>query len=180
MELFDSQTVRQNVALGCEGALASFNPLNHVFGTPKQRREVEVATQECLSWCGIDGIADRPAGSLSTGQRRLVELARALAGSARIVLLDEPSSGLDRRETELFGQILRRAVDERGIGIVIVEHDMSLVSTICDYIYVFDFGQLLYQGEPADVLTSSVVRTAYLGEDDPNPGAAGRFGAGAR
>jgi ABC-type branched-subunit amino acid transport system ATPase component len=108
----------------------------------------------------------RPAGALSTGQRRLVELARCLAGPHRILLLDEPSSGLDRLETARFGEILQQAVAEKGIGILLVEHDVGLVASVCDEIYVLDFGKLIYAGAAADVLNSPVVQAAYLGTED--------------
>src|SRR2546429_585094 len=81
---------------------------------------------EAIELCGIGDMAGLRAGSLSTGQRRLVELARALAGEFRFLLLDEPSSGLDKAETAVFGSILRRVVEERGSGILLVEHDMDL------------------------------------------------------
>ena len=113
--------------------------------------------------CGITHLADRRASTLSTGQRRLVELARALAGGQRLLLLDEPSSGLDEQETVEFGDILRRQVQERGIGILLVEHDMSLVMSVCARIFVLDFGRRIFEGDPASTLASPVVRSAYLG-----------------
>jgi ABC-type branched-subunit amino acid transport system ATPase component len=105
-------------------------------------------------------------GDLSTGQRRLVELARAMATPFHFLLLDEPSSGLDVVETERFGQIISRFVAETGIGILLVEHDMALVSGVCSYIYVLDFGNLIFQGPCAEVLSSETVRAAYLGSDE--------------
>ena len=116
--------------------------------------------------CGVSHLAHAKAGDLSTGQRRLVELARALAGSFDVLLLDEPSSGLDRVETEAFGRVLQRVVRERGTAILLVEHDMSLVMDICEYIYVLDFGQLVFEGTPAEVSASAIVRAAYLGSDE--------------
>jgi ABC-type branched-subunit amino acid transport system ATPase component len=115
--------------------------------------------------CGLGGVADQRAGVLSTGQRRLTELARAIAGGYRVLLLDEPSSGLDPAETEAFGRILRRLVDERHVGILLVEHDMALVTTVCDDVYVIDFGCLIFAGTPADAMRSPVVRAAYLGDE---------------
>ena len=102
---------------------------------------------------------------LSTGQRRLVELARVLTGAFDIVLLDEPSSGLDQSETQRFGQILQRVVDERGIGILLVEHDMALVRQICDRVYVLDFGRVLFEGTSTEMVDSEIVRDAYLGSE---------------
>src|SRR5690606_9339939 len=105
---------------------------------------------------------DRPVVSLSTGQRRLVELARAMAARSTMLLLDEPSSGLDHGETAAFGDILLGLV-ERGLGILLVEHDMGLVMRVCDHLYVLDFGCLIFEGTPEEVAASPVVRQAYLG-----------------
>jgi ABC-type branched-subunit amino acid transport system ATPase component len=124
-----------------------------------------VAASEALELCGISDLADRQAGELSTGQRRLVELARCLAGPFDLLLLDEPSSGLDRDETAQFGDVLRRVVDERGCGILLVEHDVSLVMRVCSYLYVLDFGVLIFEGDAAAVSASPIVRAAYLGDE---------------
>ncbi|HYT39614.1 MAG TPA: hypothetical protein VEN99_08900, partial [Acidimicrobiia bacterium] len=99
------------------------------------------------------------------GQRRLVELARAYAGGYRLLLLDEPSSGLDPAETRRFGEILTRIVAEHGTGILLVEHDMTLVMRICEELFVLDFGQLIFTGTPAAVQASDAVRAAYLGAE---------------
>jgi ABC-type branched-subunit amino acid transport system ATPase component len=165
MELFDSLTVAQNVRLGREAAMAGRNPLRQLLSTAGDRRVIAEAVATSIDLCGIGALAHLRAGSLSTGQRRLVELARALAGDFRFLLLDEPSSGLDKSETGTFGTILRRVVEERGTGILLVEHDMDLVMRICDYIYVLDFGQLIFDGTPDDVQRSPVVRAAYLGSE---------------
>ncbi|WP_182379450.1 branched-chain amino acid ABC transporter permease/ATP-binding protein [Nocardioides sp. WS12] len=165
MELFDSLSVRQNVAIGAEGVLAGGNPLRQLFAFPGENSKVAAATRDALELCGIADLADRAAGSLSTGQRRLVELARCLAGPSSILLLDEPSSGLDHSESQRFGEILRSVVRERGVGILIVEHDMALVLDICDHIHVLDFGKPLFEGTPAEVQASPLVQAAYLGTD---------------
>jgi ABC-type branched-subunit amino acid transport system ATPase component/branched-subunit amino acid ABC-type transport system permease component len=166
MELFDSLSVRENVELGAEGGNAGLNPVRHLTSTRRTRRLVQNRASAAIARCDLTELADRTAGSLSTGQRRLVELARCLAGPFRILLLDEPSSGLDRAETVRFGEILEEAVAERGIGILLVEHDMALVTDICDYIYVLDFGKPVFQGSPAEVMSSPVVKAAYLGDDE--------------
>jgi ABC-type branched-subunit amino acid transport system ATPase component/branched-subunit amino acid ABC-type transport system permease component len=165
MQLFDELTVADNVAIGREGGFAGRNPLEHIWSGSRQRRIVKDATSEALSLCGLTGVADVPVGNLSTGRRRLVELARCLAGTYRVLLLDEPSSGLDERETEEFGEIVIRVARERGVTVFLVEHDLSLVTKICDYIYVMDFGGMLFQGAPAEVLSSPAVRAAYLGDE---------------
>ena len=165
MELFDSLTVRENVRLGREAQLAGSKVRTQLFSRTAEQREIEARAEEAMSRCGLQGLATRSAGELSTGQRRLVELARTLCGDFRLLLLDEPSSGLGRDETERFGAILRDVIASRGSGVLLVEHDMSLVLTVCDYIYVLDFGQLIFEGTPDEVRSSDVVRAAYLGSE---------------
>jgi ABC-type branched-subunit amino acid transport system ATPase component/branched-subunit amino acid ABC-type transport system permease component len=177
MQLFDSLTVRQNVAMGAEGVLAGVNPFRHVFSRRRDGAVVRTSVAQALELCELTDLQDQPAAELSTGQRRLLELARCVAGPFRIFLLDEPSSGLDRTETAKFGQILRRLVNERGIGVLLVEHDMSLVMAICEYIYVLDFGSMIYEGVPRAVRESSVVRAAYLGDEAVEDGLDARSGA---
>lgn len=164
MELFDCLPVRQNVEMGAEAALAGSNPMRHVWGRRGEARSVAASAQRALETCDILHLAGMRPADLSTGQRRLVELARVMAGGFSIILLDEPSSGLDRAETARFGLILRDLV-ARGHGILLVEHDMALVLEHCDYVYVLDFGQLLFEGTPAEVTASEAVRSAYLGSD---------------
>jgi ABC-type branched-subunit amino acid transport system ATPase component/branched-subunit amino acid ABC-type transport system permease component len=165
-ELCESLTVAENVALGHESALAGRGWVSQLIATPAQHQANQAATLSAMRLCGISDLAARQAGELSTGQRRLVELARCLAGNFDVLLLDEPSSGLDREETAKFGRVLAQVVAERGVGILLVEHDMSLVMGVCDYIYVLDFGVLLHEGDPASVRSSQQVRSAYLGSDD--------------
>jgi ABC-type branched-subunit amino acid transport system ATPase component len=166
MELFDSLSVRENVAMGWEGSRAGPNPLGHLRARRAEQREAVRRSWEAMELCDIAVLADTPAGSLSTGHRRLVELARCLAGDYHVLLLDEPSSGLDAGETARFGQILTRVVRGRGIGILLVEHDMELVMDVCQRIYVLDFGRMIFEGTPAEVRGSPLVRAAYLGDDE--------------
>jgi ABC-type branched-subunit amino acid transport system ATPase component len=166
MELFDRLTVRQNVAMGLEAKLAGGRLLGPIMSTATERRAVADATDHALARCGIGHLGDRRAGVLPSGQRRLVELARALAGDFQLLLLDEPSSGLDQRETASFAEILRTVVAEDGRGVLLVEHDMSLVRAVCDYAYALDFGKLIDQGPTSELLSSPLVRAAYLGEED--------------
>jgi len=165
MQLCDSLSVAENVALGLEAGFAGAHVLRQVVASPAQRRVTSAGTLAAMELCGIGGLASRKAGSLSTGERRLVELARCLNGPFNVLLLDEPSSGLDREETAQFGELLTRVVRERGCGILLVEHDMSLVLDVCSYIYVLDFGELIFEGDSGSVRDSKAVRAAYLGED---------------
>jgi len=166
MELFDSLTVLENVALGREAGLAGRSPLRHLFATRSERLEVDALARDVLARCGIEDVASRRTADLSTGHRRLVELARAVAGGFRMLLLDEPSSGLDRAETERFGEILTDLVADGDHGILLVEHDMALVMSVCSDLYVLDFGKLLFTGTPQQVADSEVVRAAYLGAEE--------------
>ncbi|HEY3240520.1 MAG TPA: ABC transporter ATP-binding protein [Acidimicrobiia bacterium] len=165
MELFDSLLVRENVALGREAGLAGSRPWHHLRARSADRDAIRAATEDALELCGIRDLAERRPADLSTGQRRLVELARVVAGGFRLLLLDEPSSGLDHSETDRFGDVLRHLVDERGTGLLIVEHDMALVMRVCNYLYVLDFGRPIFDGEPEAVVASDVVRAAYLGSE---------------
>jgi ABC-type branched-subunit amino acid transport system ATPase component len=170
MELFDSLTVADNVGLGLEAGLAGSLPWRHLFGLPGDAARIAERVADSLRRCGLTELADTPAGELSTGQGRLVELARVMAGNFRMLLLDEPSSGLDRAETGRFGAILRELVEQTGKGILIVEHDMSLVLNVCDYVYVLDFGKLIFEGTPAQIVASHEVQAAYLGAEDVKAG----------
>ncbi|MBA0126550.1 ABC transporter ATP-binding protein [Haloechinothrix sp. YIM 98757] len=165
MELFDTLTVEENVALGREARLAGSHPLRQVVNPPAQRKAVRAATEDALELCMLGQQRRAIAGSLSTGQRRLVDLARVLAGGFSVLLLDEPSSGLDTAETRRFGEIIGRVVAEHGSGVLLVEHDMALVMDICEHIHVLDFGELVFAGTPSEVRSSETVRAAYLGSE---------------
>jgi ABC-type branched-subunit amino acid transport system ATPase component/branched-subunit amino acid ABC-type transport system permease component len=172
MELCDSFTVAENVALGREAGMAGAGVRSHLVGRPGDHQKVAASVLEAMELCGIGSLSGEQAGSLSTGQRRLVELARCLAGPFGFLLLDEPSSGLDPVETRAFGEILTRVVAERGTGILLVEHDMALVMSICEEIYVMDFGTLIFTGGPEETQASEVVRAAYLGTESVAEGEA--------
>ena len=165
MELCDSLNVFDNVALGSECATAGRRILGQIAAPRPEKRATLAAAHSALGLCGIGHLIEQQAGALSTGERRLVELARCLAGQFDLLLLDEPSSGLDRAETALFADVLERVVAERCCGILLVEHDMSLVLRVCSNIYVLDFGRLIFEGTPSEIAASPIVRAAYLGSD---------------
>jgi len=165
-DLWDSLTVRENVSLGAEAPMAGSNYAGQLVARPGDHHRIRRASAEAMELADLVELADRRVGDLSTGQRRLVELARVLAGPFDLLLLDEPSSGLDHDETDRFGQLLQRVVRERGTGILLVEHDMRLVMEVCEYIYVMDFGCQIFEGTPPEVSSSEVVRAAYLGSEE--------------
>jgi branched-chain amino acid transport system ATP-binding protein len=118
---------------------------------------------EMLGLLGLADHAERPIEALSLGQTRLVELGRALMGKPRLLFLDEPSSGLDRTETEEMAQVLIDAQRERGVAVLLIEHDIDLVQDVATRLYVLDYGKLIASGSTSDVLSNSDVRHAYLG-----------------
>jgi len=117
-----------------------------------------------LELLDIAAVADRPVESLSLGVGRLVEIGRALMTGPKLVLLDEPSSGLDRHETEALTVKLRAVQKERGIAILLVEHDVDFVRSLVQRVFVLDFGTLIASGPTADVFADDAVRRAYLGD----------------
>jgi ABC-type branched-subunit amino acid transport system ATPase component len=163
IQLFHTMTVRQNVAMGHLADYARRNPLSLVYASPAERRETRRVTDELLEHCGLSGIAERVAGSLSTGEQRMVELARVLASPARLLLLDEPSSGLSPEERQRFAEILREACGVMGRGVFLVEHDMDLIAAVCTTIHVLNFGKLIFSGTLRDALADSAVQQSYLG-----------------
>jgi ABC-type branched-subunit amino acid transport system ATPase component len=165
MELFDSMTVRENVALGPEMRQAGRRTWTHLFAPAAERRVVRERTEDALAVCGLTASADLRTGELSTGRRRLVELARALASRFDLLLLDEPSSGLDPLETGRFIEVLQSMVATHGTGLLVVEHDIALVRELCTSLYVLDFGKLIASGPAREVLGSEIVKAAYLGSE---------------
>ena len=165
VQVCEAMTVRENVAVGVECRVAGGSAWRQVVARGRERGEIATRTGAAISACGLESISNSYVGTLSTGQRRLVELARVIATDFTMLLLDEPSSGLDEAETAAFGEVLQRVVADRGCGILLVEHDMSLVMEVCDHIYVLDFGQQLFDGTPEEVRSSAEVRAAYLGTE---------------
>jgi branched-chain amino acid transport system ATP-binding protein len=152
LELFGTLTARENVRIAAEVQR----------GKLKDGRSPAAEAELQLHRVGISTIADEPTDSLPTGLARLVEIARALAASPDVLLLDEPSSGLDAQETDELGQVLRELAAE-GMGVLLVEHDMALVMGICAQVDVLDNGQIIANGDPATVRADPLVQEAYLG-----------------
>ncbi len=147
LELFASLTVRDNVRVAAE--LASLT-------------NIDSTVNRLLEKVGVSHLADKTAGELPTGSARLVEIARALATGPQLLLLDEPASGLDESESDRLGKLLRELTGE-GLGVLLVEHDMSLVMRVCDFIYVLDLGMIIALGTPESIQRDPDVLQAYLG-----------------
>jgi ABC-type branched-subunit amino acid transport system ATPase component len=169
MELFTELTVREHLVVaqrvreGRQGVTGFLRDLTGLGERPG-RREDEVV-DEVLSLLGLEAVADRPAVAVPLGTGRLVEVARALASEPSVVLLDEPSSGLDVHETEQLGDALRRVRDERGTAFVLVEHNVEFVLDLSDRVTVLDFGKVLTEGTPDEVRNSPEVQAAYFGSE---------------
>ncbi len=131
-----------------------------------QARRIDVKLpdiDDVIDLVGLRQVEDTVAAALPLGTCRLVELARSLCTGAQVLMLDEPSSGLDREETSSFEATVRRVHEERGVSILLVEHDMELVTSLADYVYVLDFGQIIADGTTQEIHESPVVQSVYLG-----------------
>jgi ABC-type branched-subunit amino acid transport system ATPase component len=155
LETFGTLDVRDNVLVAAE--------MRH--GWSREKFKPGDLTDELIERIGLTSVAQERVDRLPTGTQRLVELARALATKPRVILLDEPSSGLNESETDDLAELLVELA-ATGLGILLVEHDMGLVMSACHHIHVLDFGQIIAFGTPTEVQANALVRAAYLGEGD--------------
>ena len=173
LELFGSLTAGENVRVGLESTVRwwEWRRLRRVVprrrgGQADDNPGGSVTTVTCerlLDGVGLDGLGDRQAASMSTGLARMVELARGLAIGPKLLLLDEPGSGLDEAESAALGRLLAELA-AGGMAVLLVEHDMDLVMRICDHIYVLDFGDIIASGSPDQIRNDPMVQAAYLGQ----------------
>ena len=163
VELFSDTTVREHLLIAERIRNGSGALWKDLIGRGRPRPEEITACDEVLELLGIDGLADQPVESLSLGQSRLVEVGRALMTGPQVLLLDEPSSGLDRDETQALAGTLRAVQESRGYAVLLVEHDVSLVADFTERACVLDSGSLIAEGPTAEVLADPAVRRAYLG-----------------
>ena len=168
LEVFTSMSVLENVMAG-RHALTRYSVAASLLRTPgfrRAERECREAALDCLEFVGLADLADAPAGDLPYGKQRLLEMARALAASPKLLLLDEPAAGLNSKETAELGVLIRAIRDRRGVAVGLVEHDMDLVMSVSDYLTVLHFGHPLAAGTPDQIQANPEVIKAYLGEDD--------------
>ncbi len=162
-KLFGTLTVLDNLIFGCRTADSAGR--QYVFDPGLRRLSYPERSARLARMVGFRGDLNAPAGSLPFGDLRTVELARALCGAPSLLMLDEPASGLDVGQAEDFVDLLR-TLSDLGLAILLIEHDMSLVMGICDYITVLDFGQVIAEGTPQEVQRNEAVIEAYLGRED--------------
>jgi branched-chain amino acid transport system ATP-binding protein len=166
IELFAELTVRQHLLIAERVHRGDGRLWKDLLGRGKPRADEIERCDEVLALLGLAELGDDPIEHLSLGKGRLVEVGRALMTQPSVLLLDEPSSGLDREETADLARTLREVQAEHGFAILLVEHDVEFVAGFTERCYVLDFGSMIAQGPTAEVLQSDVVRQAYLGNMD--------------
>lgn len=166
IRLFPSMTVIENVMVGMNSRLniSLWDTLARTGRFREQEERVRVKSGELLRFVGLAGKGDEVSRNLSYGDQRRVEIARALASDPKLLLLDEPTAGMNPIETEALGtEILE--LRQKGLAVLVIEHDMALIHQVCDEIYVLNFGQIIAHGTPNQIKNNPLVIEAYLGEE---------------
>jgi ABC-type branched-subunit amino acid transport system ATPase component len=166
--IFPSLTVAENIAMGLERHIDVRDHVSALFGTPALREseeDVAYTVDDLVELMGLGAYRDKFVSELSTGSRRVVDLAMSIAHDPRVLLLDEPSSGIAQRETEALGPLLLRIREETGCAILVIEHDMPLIQALSDQILALELGSVLLQADAATVMNDPRVVSSYLGGD---------------
>ena len=167
INLFRKMTVLDNVLVGMHPRIQSgfWNNLIHSAKMKAEEAKAREKAHELMTFAGLDEYANDEAGSLSYGKQRLLEIIRGMASDPKLLLLDEPAAGMNSAEKEELNLLIRKII-ERGITVLIVEHDMKLIMNIADMIYVIESGRNLASGTPDEVSSNPEVIKAYLGGDE--------------
>jgi branched-chain amino acid transport system ATP-binding protein len=175
--IFPSLTVAENQAHALERHLPIRDHAAAALGLPavrEQEEDVAYSVDDLISLMNLGDFRDKFVAELSTGSRRIVDLAMALAHDPAVLILDEPSSGIAQRECEALGPLLRRVRDETGCALLVIEHDMPLITGISDRLLALELGRVVAEGTPQQVITNPAVVASYLGTDQASIARSGR------
>ena len=162
LELFEDLSVRDNLLVAAYPT-RWYTFISDMFHISKKDPEIEERVDWAINIMGLEDVENAMPTDLSHGRRKLVGVARALAARPKLILLDEPAAGLDTAESQTLGGHLREFLNH-NMSVFLIDHDMGLVLSVCDYIYVLDFGKIIGAGTPAEIRDSAAVKAAYLGE----------------
>ena len=168
IRLFPALTALENVKIGVE-TRQRWGPISAMLGLPWQRREEKESTKQGYALLSAVGLRDRAndlAGSLAYGEQRRLEIARALGTNPGVLLLDEPAAGTNPAEKRDLAELIARIRTDRGISVLLIEHDMKLVMSVADRIVVLNFGEKIAEGSPVEIQRDPAVIAAYLGTSE--------------
>jgi branched-chain amino acid transport system ATP-binding protein len=167
--LFGALTVEETIAVACEGDVAVRDPLAAALHLPSVRDSEDAVAErvaELIEVLGLGAFAEKYVHELSTGSRRVVDLACVLAHRPSVLLLDEPSSGIAQREAEALGPLLLRIREMTGASVLVIEHDVPLLTSVADRLVALHLGRVVVDGAPDEVIAHPAVLSSYLGESD--------------
>jgi branched-chain amino acid transport system ATP-binding protein len=167
IRLFGTMSARENVMVGAHSRMKAglFGSIFRPPGVMREEKEVHAKAGEALEYVGIkSSLHDELAINLSYGDQRRVEIARALASDPKVLLLDEPTAGMNPQESDSLTAFMRRLRDERGLAILLIEHDMKVIMGVSEHITVLDHGEKIAEGGPEDIRSNQQVIEAYLGK----------------